>query len=75
MKKRKTNRPNPMDCRWLDRYFGNVCRNPKNPSRILAGGVMLFVEPPCQPCRSCGFQPITPKTPAWDDPGDEGVPG
>ena len=52
--------------RWLDRYFGDVCRRPTGEP---AGP--WFFEPKCQPCRSCGYQPITPRTPAWYDPGED----
>lgn len=58
--------PDPKTCRWLDRYFGDVCRHPTGEP---AGP--WFFEPKCQPCRSCGYQPITPRTPAWDDPGED----
>ena len=83
-------KPDPATCRWLDRLFGDVCRNrTTHPSQVLLTpdesaavakrmgrpwkeGVQMisFVEPPCRPCDECGYQPITPRTPAWDDPGD-----
>lgn len=59
-------KPDPATCRWLDRYFGDVCRHPTGEPQG-----PWFYEPKCQPCRSCGYQPITPRTPAWDDPGNE----
>lgn len=73
MKKRKTKRPNRKDCRWLDRYFGDVCRAAPGIVKLPTGVTVCF-EPPCKPCKTCGYQPITPKTPAWDDQGDKGVP-
>lgn len=84
-------KPDPATCRWLARYFGDVCRNrATHPSLIrlseeesrklamlrdikLEAGERFtaFVEPPCHPCDGCGYQPITPRTPAWDDPGED----
>lgn len=80
---------NPHTCRWLDRYFGNVCRNEQtHPSErrtekdktvtlmdgrtiAIPAGTVFFCEPECRPCEGCGYEPITPTTPAWDDPGEE----
>lgn len=64
-------RPDRRKCRWLDRYFGDVCRNEEtHPSRIFAPGTgVVFIEPGCDPCEGCGFEAITPETPAWDAKG------
>ena len=62
-------KPNPKTCRWLDRYFGDVCR--RWPGIYDTPMGVICTEPPCKPCLSCGYQPITPETPAWDDPGED----
>lgn len=83
--------PDPKTCRWLDRLFGNVCRNRATHPNVVTfteeqtremrarlglppahGRDEAFVEPLCTPCANCGYQPITPATPAWDADGEEG---
>lgn len=61
------------DCRWLDRYFGTVCRNMKtHPNAMrLDDGTVVFREPTCKRCDGCGYEPITPDTPAWDEDGED----
>ena len=55
------------DCRWLDRYFGTVCRNDKtHPNFEVRNGYPIWFEPLCKRCDGCGYEPITPQTPAWD---------
>ena len=80
-----SNEPSPSNCRWLDRYFGDVCRNERtNPSRtttseditlratdgkeiVIPAGSALFAEPKCKRCEGCGYEPISPDKPAWDE--------
>ena len=61
------------DCRWLDRYFGTVCRNKKTHPNVmrLDNGATVFCEPSCKRCAGCGYEPITPDAPAWDDDGED----
>lgn len=61
------------DCRWLDRYFGTVCRNQKtHPNAMrMDDGTIVSCEPTCKRCEGCGYEPITPNTPAWDDDGED----
>lgn len=55
------------DCRWLDRHFGNVCRNLKtHPCVEVRDGYEIWFEPLCKRCAGCGYAPITPQTPSWD---------
>jgi len=54
------------DCRWLDRYFGTVCRNMKTHPNV-----MRLDDGTCKRCEGCGYEPITPNTPAWDDDGED----
>ena len=62
------------DCRWLDRYFGTVCRNMKTHPNVmrLDAETTVLCEPTCKRCDGCGYEPITPNTPAWDDDGEDG---
>ena len=64
--------PDPKTCRWLDRYFGDVCRRKPGVIQTPLGTLTLCTEPPCRPCADCGHEPITPETPAWDDVGEGG---
>ena len=59
------------NCRWLDRYM-DCCRNTATHpnSWITPNGIAIFVEPKCQRCAGCGYEPITPDAPAWDDPAE-----
>lgn len=61
----------PNDCRWLDRYMDACRNNETHPNRIMVGGSVCFIEPQCKRCNGCGYEPITPETPAWDDDGKE----
>jgi hypothetical protein len=66
--RKPTKRQMKKSCRWLDSYFGDVCRNQfTHPSRITVGGAVCFIEPPCEPCDGCGYEPITKDSPAWDN--------
>ena len=60
------------DCRWLDRYM-DCCRNTATHpnSWITPNGIAIFVEPKCQRCAGCGYEPTTPDAPAWDDEEEE----
>ena len=56
------------NCRWLDRYFGDVCRNTTTHPSVfkMSDGTCMHVEPCCRRCKGCGYEPTTPTTPAWD---------
>lgn len=62
------------DCRWLDRYFGTVCRNQRTHPNVmrLDDRTTVLCEPSCTRCEGCGYEPITPNTPAWDDDVEDG---
>ena len=62
------------DCRWLDRYFGTVCRNQNTHPNVMRLGdvIIVFREQTCKRCAGCGYEPITPNTPAWDDDVEDG---
>lgn len=57
----------PNDCRWLDRRM-DCCRNTAtHPNSWEQNGMTIFAEPKCLRCDGCGYEPITPDAPAWDD--------
>ena len=53
------------DCRWRDRNFEAVCREPRHYKRMQELGVMY--EPICQPSKDCGYHKVDKAHPAWDD--------
>jgi hypothetical protein len=61
-------KPECNDCRYLDRYFGDVCRNETtHPPFGWVEGTWCHIEPRCEKKPGCGYEKTTPETKAWDD--------
>jgi len=65
--KQTTDSPEKNDCRYLDRYFGNVCRNEAtHPPFAWIDDLWCHIEPRCEKKPGCGYEKTTPFTKAWD---------
>ena len=62
-KLKKAATPDRQKCRWFDRCM-ECCR--RKPGVVKTQTSILFVEPSCKPSETCGWEAITPETPALD---------